>query len=820
MFYEMWEQVRRAGRVLLRQRLVCVVVLSTLAIGIAVNATFYAVTRGLLASPFAFDRDHGLIEVCQERKHEGISITNCSNSHKDAEDFRTWNHSFSEITLHNAALGTLRVGDELESVTGSLVDHHFFSVVGVYPRYGRPFLPEDELSGAPRVAILSDALWRNFCGGDPTIIGKNIVMSGDIYTVVGIMPPRFEFPFPPPVLTKGKTEIWFPLRNSEAARSAHTSVTILGRLKPGVTLQQAQAEARQIGTQIGEAYPEEKEYTFVLRYLLEGNFITRAVKPVKIALQSITGIILLLVCVNVAGILLVDAARRRTEIKVRMALGGTRRHIVQPFLLRAVMLTTAGGTAGTLLSLLLTALARKAMPASIPHAQEIVASWPVVVLAIMLSLCVGLLLGIWPPLAVVQGMDKGRIEDSGQSRWTSSSLSLQKIRKWLVVMQLTFAMIFLVFTGLLAASIHRLLHAEPGFRTDHLLISTILRLHGKDAKVSRETDWNTLAEMQRRIAALPEVTSVAQVVTPPFGSGASSKFQLADSSPSNSQEMKANVRYVGQGYFETLGIARRAGRLLGEQDDRPGGAPVAVVNEAFTHQFLQGQNVIGKHVCAVVADNGYCQWAEIVGVVADARENGFSDKPGPVLYFADSQNEVEGARSFCIRTRVEPKAIEKSVRKIIYQTSPKAILMEPISVEDLMAFGPGIVRMITWFVVAAGLLALTLGATGLYGVIASTVEQRRREIGIRMAMGSTPKQVAWLFHRQTLWLLVPGLGLGLLFTLLLEHGLNAVLPGFAPMVVAVYFGAGTLLAAVAFFSTMWPVRCAVNVNPAEVLHNE
>ncbi|MGB9123207.1 MAG: ABC transporter permease [Candidatus Angelobacter sp.] len=798
---------RQAVRPLFKRPWQSVVIFLILTVGIGMGSAFYSAAEAMFLRPLPFDRENRLVSI-EEILKTGNKLM---DSAPDLDDVREQSRMLVGVAAYQGTRGTILVNGAPEYAEGMTVDRHFFPLLGVSPRIGRGFTAEDQQDGAPLSIILSYRYWQRRFAGDQTVLGKNIILDKGPCTVIGVMPRSFSFPF----LDQMEVDFWLPLRTQYMGRYEHDKYGI-ARLKDGVSLQQAQAEAALIALRIDKARPED-DFSFHLR--IYRGVIVEELRPLLLILGGIMVCLLLVVCINVASLLLVEAVRCRKEVEIRFALGGTRWKIARLFLLRALVLAFAGGIAGAGLAGGLIVLLRNLLPAGFPGVDQITLNISLLGFTILVSLGTGIFFGLWPALAATRKLHKLSLNQASQAAQQSvRGRSMQRSRRRLVVLQLAFSSGFLVVMALLAISFYHLLNVDLGIRLDHrLLVSVTPTDPGLKTEGVLQQFYSHIRE---QLLAIPGVDAVTVSSDAPLTAHGERDFRMKGMpAPKDSREWMADVETVGANYFEELGMAVLKGRSFTDED-RHGGTPVAIVNEAFAKRFFGKVSPLGKQICIPTGD---CPWREIVGIVADARDSRI-DGPFEPAYFVPFWQAQPGFLSeaaFTVHTPLAPASVLESIRKeVLLESVSRAGVAGPVTMEEMRSRQLAWPRDRMWFLSVSTLLALFLASMGVYGVIAGDVEQRRREIGIRTALGASPQNIAALFQRQMFFMLIPGLVIGLTGAALIVRSTTSMLFGTTPIDPVAYFGAALVLSVVAAMSTALPVRRALRESTAEVLRAE
>jgi putative ABC transport system permease protein len=773
-----------------------------IAVGIGTSSAYYSAAEALLLRPLPFDPEGRVVNIEQRLQRSGSRLM---NSYQNLMDLREQCRMLDGVAVYQAARGGMIGNGQPEFAQGISVDRYFFPLLGVTPALGRGFTVEDETNGAPNTMILSYPFWQQRFAGDQTILGQDILLDKRPYTVVGIMPQSFYFPF----VEQTTEDFWLPLRVRSTMSGDHDKYGI-ARIKPGASFQQAESEVMLIGSHIRQSGPGRELRSFSLHSYRE--VIVERLRPMLVNLAGIVICILLVVCINAANLLLVEAMRYRPEVEIRFALGGARWQIVRLFLFRALVLALAGGLVGAGLAWILVVLTRNLLPAGFPGADQVALNMRLLWFAATVSLGTGILFGLWPALKATQKLHK--LSLNGERRVVMAD-SIWESRRFLVVLQLTFSAAFLVVTGLLGASFYRLLNVKPGILLDHRVLVTVTPTD-PDLKAAKDHQ-QFFSGIREQLLSTPGVQAVAVSSYAPLAAHGVRDFRIQGvAPPKDAMEWMAEDDAVSPNYFEEFGIALREGRPFSEEDHK-NGKLVVIVNEAFAQHFLGSGSPLGRQIC--VSNGGLCPWREIVGVVMDARDSRI-DSPATPAYFvplAQAPPEFLGSAAFTVRTNIAPASVLASIQKLVSALAPEAIGTEPYTMEEMRSRQLVAPRHRVWFLATITALALLLAAMGVYGVIAGAVEQRRHEIGVRVALGAPRKMIAALFYRQMLFMLLPGLLLGLTGAGMLVRYIASILFETTPIEPVAYCGAALVLSVVAALATALPVRRALRVSAAEVL---
>lgn len=793
-------------RPLLKRPWQSAMIVLVIAVGIGMGSAFYSVGVGLLLRPFPFDPEGRLVDVEQTLQPSGDRLM---NSQQNLDELGQQSRTLNGVAVYQTDFGSISVNGQAAFAEGISVDHNFFPLLGVSPALGRGFTADDEQPGAPGTIVLSFIYWQRRFAGDPAVLGKRILLDKQPYIVIGVMPESFYFPFP----EMTEEDFWVPLQQSQGARGGNYDKLGIARVKAGATVRQAEAEAALIARNISEIYPQ-KAFTFRLKNYREE--VVEGLRPLLLVLAGIMLCVQIVVCINVASLLLVEALRYRKEVEIRFALGGTRWKIARLFLMRALVLAFTGGIAGAGLAYGIVLLIRRLLPAGFPGAEQVAVNTSLLWITVAVALGTGVLFGIWPAFEATRKLHKISLNQTDHAtRQSFATLSMRRSRRSLVVLQLAFSSAFLVVAALLGMSLYSLLNVDLGFRLDHRLLVSAVPTDPvlKDEAALRQF----YTHIQEQLAAVPGVDAVTVSSNAPLAAHGARGFRLKEEpAPKDERVWMADAETVSLNYFQVLGMTVRRGRSFAEADS-DGGAPVAMVNETFARHFFGSVSPLGKHICI---PTGSCQWREIIGIVADAHESRVDGPFEPTFYvpFGQAQPGFLSEAAFIVHTRTAPASVVKPIERTMRELADAP--MAPITLEEMRSRQLMGSRYSVWFIAMVAVLALSLAAMGVYGVVAGDVEQRRREIGIRTALGATPRDIAALFQRQMLFMLVPGLLLGLGLAAMLVRYTTSLLFGITPINPLAYGTAALVLTTVAVVATALPVRRALREPTAETLRAE
>lgn len=778
----------------------------TLALGIGAASTIFSVVNTVLLSPLPY-RDPGtIVAVYESNARDGIDAFPVAPA--NFVDWQRDNRVFSTIgASRNRSLNLTAKGAEPERLLTGQVTAGYFTTLGVAPQLGRAFTAEEDTPGGGHVVVLSDALWRRRFSADPKVVGQTITLNDEPYTVIGIAPATMRLP-------SSETELWVPMALSpeEAAGRGNHHMSVVARLKPGVTLEQARAEMQSIAQRIAAAYPAEQTgFTTNVRPLSE-DIVGDARTPLFV-LAGAVGFVLLICCANVANLMLARAAGRQKEIAIRSAIGAGRRHIVRQLLAESVVLAVVGGVAGLLLSTwgvdLLVALG----PRELPRLDELAVDGRVVGFALIVSALTGLVFGVAPALHASRADLNETLKDG--TKGSSGGPARARARQALLVAEVAISLTLLVGAGLMLKSMSRLRDVDPGFEAAGLLTGAIsLPATRYDTPEKRLAFFDAVGE---RLRATPGVEDAAFVANLPLsGSVSMSGYWIEGKTPrgDNSKVPVASSYSVTDDYFGTMEIPLKRGRVFTAQD-RAGTPFVAIVNEALVRQHFGGEDPIGKRI-QFDPDSG--DFYEIVGVVGDVRHRGLGEDAPPQLYTAYAQGAFGGLTAV-LRGR-DANALTNALRREVRAVDANQPVARIRTMEDLIADGIARPRFITLLLGTFAGVALVLAVVGIYGVVAYSVAQRTQEFGIRMALGADARRVLGEVVGHATRVTAVGVAIGVAAALLMSRVLTSLLfqvnatdPLTYGAIVAVLLGATVVASWV-------PARRATRVSPMSALRPE
>jgi putative ABC transport system permease protein len=784
-------------------------IIATLAIGIGANTTIFSALNALLLRPLPYKQGDRLVKLSGAYLNRG---NDWSVSFPNAVDWREMNHTFDDIGYFTDSNLTL-AGDGSatpERLKAEAMSPNMFSLLGFAPSLGRAFSADEAIPNADRVVVLSDGIWRRRFAANPGIIGTHVNLSGNPYTVIGVMPPSFSFP-------TSQTELFVPMRaTKESWPRSNGGLQVIGRLKPGITLAQAQLDLDGVSKTLAATYPgTNRELSAFVRTLRESMTGGKDMAKMLIIVFAAVGFVLLIACVNVANLLLARASSREREVALRAAMGAGRRRIIQQFLTESFLLATLGGIAGALIAVWST----RALPSLVPPDSGIPSDFSVdgrvLGFTIAITALTGLLFGAAPALKA----SSAHLSQLLGGRTGASTKARGFRRNLLVVIEVGMAVVLLVSAGLMMRSFSHLIATNPGFKATNLLTLRV----GFDARY-KTVDQVTAFQrsMLPALRALPGVQAASTADYVPI-SGTNNYNDLSyDGAPDN-KPVNVGTVMVGPSYVEAMGIPVIAGRSIDDRDVA-GALPVAMVNRAFAEKYFGKQDVIGKRVLFGWEGGKNPNWRTVVGVFGNVLHGGLdTEEQRTEAYVPIAQLPWPmGSMNVVVRTQDDPANAVANIKAAIWRTDPNLALYEIRSMDRMIHDSSGVLlaRLLAGALGLFGAIALLLAAIGLYGVISYSVAQRTYEIGVRAALGADTSAVLAMVLRQGMTLVGLGLAIGLAGSWASTRLLAGVLHGITPTDPLAFAGMSAVLIAVAFVATVIPARRAARIDPMIALRTE
>jgi putative ABC transport system permease protein len=807
------QDLRYGARMLIKKPGFTLIAVLTLALGIGANTTIFSVVNSVLLRPLPYRNPEQLAMVWG--KMPAHVSGNVGASAPEFAEYRDQNLVFSSIAAYTSSSFSLTGAGEPERIVGTFVSAGLFPLLDVQPSLGRAFLNEEDQPGHDRVVILSHGLWRRRFAGDSTVVGRSVTLDGQSHTVAGVAPAGFRFP-------DDETEIWKPIaftaeQLSVNERGSHY-LNVIARMKPGVTIEQAQTEVAAIAQRMQREHPTYYladsgwgASVFSLREETVGD-----ARLALLALFGAVGCVLLIGCANVANLLLARASTRRREMAIRAAMGGRPWRIVRQLLTESLLLALAGGGVGTSIAVWGVEAVAKLSASTLPRVNEISVDGRAIGFTLAITLATGLLFGLAPAWQLVRVDLNESLKESGGKG--AESGGRHRLRGLLVVGEIATALVLLVGAGLMVKSLYRLQQVEPGFDPSHALTMRLALPEAKYPEPQRQRDF--FDQLLNRIAALPGVKAAGAVNFLPLSGTGNQRNFLIEGKP----EPKLNVgfRMVSPDYFRAMGIPLRAGRLI-DYRDRENAPRVAIVNETFASIFLANEYPLGKRI-KLGSAQGPFPWLTIAGVVGDVKHGGLDREARPEMYVPYLQPLLPDwgvpPMFLVVRSGTKPSNLISAVRGVVKELDRDQPVYGAATMEQLLSRSTQQRRFNMTLLAVFAALALILAGVGVYGVMAYAVTERAREIGIRMALGAQASDALKLVIRQGMRLTLIGVALGLIGAFTLTRLMKNLLFDVKPADPLTFIAIALLLTVVALLACWIPARRAAKVDPMIALRCE
>ncbi len=803
----LFQDLHFAARLLLRKPSFTVLAVIVLALGIGANSAIFSVINGVLLRPLDYRQPERLVVLAERLQR----VDQLELSADDFVDYQNRVQTFEQFAASERVGLNHTGGSEPLRIEGAAVTAEMFPMLGVAPLLGRTFTPEEDRAGASPVVILSYSLWQRRFGGDPNIIGQLIPLNGQARTVIGVMPQSFQYP--PPLTQSGaayevRSELWVPrILENETRRNSHNLFAI-GRLKEGVTFEQARTEIEALATARQQTYRESHESIGVNVQPLHERVVGN-VRPALLILLGAVGFVLLIACANVANLLLVRALARHKEMAIRAALGAGRLRLLRQLLTESLLLALLGGGVGLLLAYWSNQFLLSFSAANIPRLQQVSLDERVLAFTLLVSLLTGVIFGLLPAFKASR-LD---LNDALKSSNRAASSSVGRLHNALVVSEVALALVMLIGTGLLIKSFWQLQQINPGFDPHNLLVMETTLPATKYATAQQQTAF--FRQALERIAAVSGVETAALVNNPPLSSRRGVDAFAIEGRPEPqtlADTPLADFRGISGDYFRVMGVPIVAGRAFAEADDE--NAPlVAIINEAVARRYFPDEDPLGKRVRTKDA------WHTIVGIVGDVHQSGLESEASTHLYLPYWQIP-QGRMGIVVRTTADPTTLVGAIRNQITALDSEQPVYNFQAMEQLLSDSMAQRRLNLSLLSFFSLIAALLAIVGIYGVIANLVSQRTREIGIRIALGARPADVLRMVLGQGLRLTLFGTLIGVCGALALTRFLSSLLFEVSTTDVPTFVFVSLVTATVTLLACWIPARRAAKTNPMTALRYE
>jgi putative ABC transport system permease protein len=788
-----------AARGLRRQPTFLVVALLTLALGIGATTAIFSVIKAVVLNPLPYDEPERIAvlwELNPEGSQDRVSIPTFDDWTREARSFESM-AAYREVDFSYA--GT---GDPM-NVPGVRATPDLFTVLKASAALGRTFVPDEAVVGADRVVVVSHGFWTRVLGANRAVIGTPIHLDAVPYTVVGVMPPGFEFP------TATSVEVWTPLafdpKDIHGASRRARSLTVVGRIRPSETMAGAQEEIAVLAGRIAAAYPE-SNHQWSARVVPAHEQLVAASRPALMVLLGAVAFLLLIVCANMANLLLARLSSRRREIAVRSALGAGRWDVARPILAEAILLAAGGGVLGLIVALAGLRILSALPEGQLPRMDRLQLDGGVLAFATVVSVAVALAFGTLPALRAARDLRQRLHDGSG----ATGSPYANRALNGLVVIEVALALVLLVGAGLMTRSFQKLIQVSPGFDATNLVAARVLLPTTKYAQ--RPAVARFYEEVVERLRRAPGVIGASAVSAMPLhdvGAAGALPFTVAGQQPPATEDPLADVRIVAPGYFETMKIPLFEGRFLDERDVEAG-PRTSVINQTMARRYFPDRSPLGQ-----IIQNPHGR-SEVVGVVGDVRNQGLESEPRKQVYLPMRQSPAAGM-ALVARTERDPAALAGAIQRVIWDVDPQQPIYELSTVDQILARAVFLPRLSTTLLALFALAALLLAALGIYGVLSYSVSARTKEIGLRVALGASGGDTVALVLRRSVALVAIGGAIGLVAAGLLARSLAGVLYGVGPFDLPAFAAAAAVLLFAGVMAGLMPALRAARVDPMEAL---
>ncbi len=805
------QDLRYGFRSLLKSKGFTFVAVLALALGIGANSAIFSVVNAVLLRPLPFASPEQLMTVQGRNERDGSTFN--EHSYPNFVDLRDQSQSFAHVAAYSPTTAFITGGDEPERVRGVIASADLFPMLGVQPALGRVFTRDEDKPGGQRVVVLSYGLWQRRFGADPKIIGQEIPLGSAPSLVLGVMPQGFKYP-----LGGDNYEFWMPLAGSVSASDltgrGSVFLPIAARLKPGVAIEQAEAEANTIARRLAMQYPATNSgQGYALKPLHEN--LVGDLRPALLVLLAAVGCVLLIACANVANLLLARATSRQKEISIRTALGASRWRIVRQLLTESLLLALMGGALGLLIAMWGIDLLLAATPADLPRLNEIALDGRAIGFTVVMTLLTGVIFGLAPALQASKADLNDALKEGG--RGSSEGGSRNKLRSALVVAEIAMSLVLLVGAGLLTQSFLRLLNVTPGFNPERVM--TLDLAMGRRKYPDSQQQITFLQNLLQRASTLPGVEAVGVVNPLPLnGNFDAYNFSFPGRAPAApGEEPAADRRVISPDYFRAMSIPLQKGRQFSERDVRDAPA-VVVINETFARRHFADTDPLGQQIVFTDAPNAPAR--EVVGVVADVRHAGLDAPAGPEYYVPYEQTPATRVTLVARTASNDPASIMPALRGLIREFDKDLPLWNVRTMNSLLSESVARHRFNMTLLGIFALVALLLASLGIYGVMSYSVTQRTHEIGIRMALGAQGRDILKLVVGQGMILTLAGVLTGVVAAFAVTRAMSSLLFGVSAADPLIFSAVALLLTLVALLACYLPARRASRVDPMEALRYE
>jgi len=791
-----------AFRTLRRQPTFVLVAVLTLALGIGANTAIFSVIKTVVLNPLPYE-DPEKIAVLWEVNPDG---NQGSVSVPTYEDWKREAKSLESLAAYRHVDFSYKGTGDPQNVPGLRATPELFTVLKANAALGRTFVPEEATVGNDRVVVLSHGFWSRVLGADRGIVGKSIQLDSVPFTVVGVMPPVFEFP------TSTNVEVWTPLafdpKDMHGRSRRARSLTVVGRIGPGATPRQAQEEVTLLAGRIAAEF-KDSNAGWSARVVPAHEQLVSASRPALMVLMGAVGFLLLIVCANMANLMLARLSSRRREIAVRGALGASRWEVAKPIVAESLLLSFAGGVLGLLAAYGGLQLLANLPEGRLPRMDRLELDGGVLLFTTVISIGVALAFGVLPALHASRQDLRDNMNESAGS---TGSPYARRLLSGLVVIEVALALVLLVGAGLMTRSFTKLLQVSPGFDSTNLIAARVLLPTTKYQRATQARFYEDVIERMRRTPGVTNASAVSAMPLHDVGAASSLPFNVEGQQPPATEDPLAEVRMVAPGYFETMKIRLIAGRFLDERDGQAS-TRTSVINETMARRYFADRSPLG-----LIIQNPHGK-SEVVGVVGDVHNQGLDRDPKKQVYLPMVQSPTAGM-ALVARTSQDPMTIANSLQRVIWEVDPGQPIYELSTMDQILARAVFLPRLSTTLLASFALAALLLAALGIYGVLSYSVSQRTKEIGLRMALGASGSNTVALIVRNSVILVGIGGAVGLVAASLLARSMAGILYGVGPFDVPSFAIAATTLMIAGVLASLLPALRTTRVDPMVALREQ
>lgn len=801
------QDLRYAIRSLIKRPGFSLIAITTIALGIGSSTAIFTVVDAAMIRGLPYESPDRLFHMWERTSQKDYDQREFS--YPDYQDYLQ--NQVVDIAAYTGGATILNSNGQSERVFAPAVSANFFSVLGVQPIRGRVFQAGEDQQGGPKVAVLGYPLWQSHFGGNENIVGQQLDLAGQTYTVIGVLPQRFQFAMRPADLFLP----YQPTQNQLTRRGMH-GTNLIARLKPGVSESQAQSQLGVITSRITDQFKESHTGTALKLIPLQEQVVGQ-VKPILMLLLAAVGFVLMIACANVASLLLTRSLARQKEVAIRAALGASRWRVVRQLLTESVLLGLIGGAAGVLIAyggtIGLVALLPRNQLAALPFLANLHIDVRILAFSLGLSVLTGMFFGLAPALQASRTELTGVLKEGGRN---ASAGSGHRLRTAFVVTEIALAVVLLVGSGLLLKSLVRLLNTSPGFNPENILTMTVVLPATKYTDPNSQINFHD--QLSQRVMSLPGVTGTGTVDILPLQPGNTTQVYVeGDPIPPPGQAMEANIRFISDSYFQTIQVPLIEGRPF-DSHDKPTDPAVVIIGKTMADRLFKGRSAVGRRL---VYNGAQAPPMTIVGVVGDVKITGLDQELRPVIYYPFRQNSSIFA-NLVVRTTTEPNVLAATVRREIQTLEPQAAVFNVQAMPQLISATPAAFMRrfpATLMGVFAG-LALLLAAIGIYGVVSDSVAQQTHHIGVRMALGARGADIFRMVLKEGFVLGALGIGIGVVAAFGLMRLISALLFGVQTHDVSVFAIVTVTLFLITLLACYLPARRATKVDPLVALRYE